>query len=304
MKTFLIIVVIYLGRSIQTEGFLRTRTTGIPLSLHFHRVSSKIASTSSDDINFPLATSSDRIRKGTVPEFALPNDNTIETPFQRLVVGTHFLLAAINLSSTAVHLTLSNPSDFFSILLTIIFAVVLGDLGTGKFHWAVDNYGFLETPIFGSVCAAFQGHHKTPWTITFRSFANNVYKIGFGTIPVLVGLLVTPSIDPLVRLFSTLFVTFWMLSQELHKYAHMRQSPSPLIKSLQDRNIILTRKEHGLHHNSPYEGHYCILTGMCNPFLDRTHFFRRLEKTVFYLTGNRPIVWDEDPNMEKLAMSL
>jgi hypothetical protein len=35
----------------------------------------------------------------------------------------------------------------------------------------VDNYGSLKTPVFGSVCAAFQGHHVTPWTITFRSFA-------------------------------------------------------------------------------------------------------------------------------------
>ena len=52
-------------------------------------------------------------------------------------------------------------------------------------HRSVDNYGSLKTPLVGSVCAAFQGHHETPWTITFRPFANNVYKIAYGTIPTL-----------------------------------------------------------------------------------------------------------------------
>jgi len=56
-------------------------------------------------------------------------------------------------------------------------------------------------------------------------------------------------------------------------------------KYLQNSSIILSRKEHGLHHNSPFEGHYCILNGICNPILDNTKFFRHLEKLVYKLTG-------------------
>ena len=96
---------------------------------------------------------------------------------------------------------------------------------------------------------------------------------------------------------------------------------------VQDRGVILSRREHGQHHCSPFEGHYCILTGRANRWLDHSHFFRRMEKIVFHVTGatahplyshpsyihtyihaccigNRPITWNEDPEIEKLAMSM
>jgi Lipid desaturase domain len=41
----------------------------------------------------------------------------------------------------------------------------------------VDNYGSLQTPVMGPIIAAFQGHHGSPWTITYRGFANNVHKV-------------------------------------------------------------------------------------------------------------------------------
>ena len=126
-----------------------------------------------------------RVVIGSAPEFAIANDSTVETPFQRLVVSAHFALLFINLYSATSHMNFVNPMDVIAVATTVMLSVVLGDLGTGVFHWSVDNYGSLQTPIVGSVCAAFQGHHETPWTITFRSFANNVYKIAYGTIPVL-----------------------------------------------------------------------------------------------------------------------
>ena len=99
----------------------------------------------------------------------------------------------------------------------------------------------------------------------------------------------------------------------------------PVMKFLQDKGIVLSRKEHGLHHKDPFEGHYCILTGTCNEFLDTSNFFRYLEKVVFQLTGrnlfticigvdritqttlhigNRPITWNLNPKVEMLAMGI
>ena len=59
--------------------------------------------------------------------------------------------------------------------LTFVFlaTVVFSDAFSGLFHWATDNYGNGDTPVFGEVIAAFQGHHVNPWTITHRSFFNN-----------------------------------------------------------------------------------------------------------------------------------
>ena len=237
---------------------------------------------------------------GSAPEFAIAGDSTVETPYQRAVVGVHFLISALNLYSAGTHLlpTVASPLDFIPLVLTVLLSTVLGDLGTGIFHWSVDNYGDIKTPVFGAVCVAFQGHHDTPWTITFRSFCNNVFKIAYGTIPALLLLpvLINDS-APLVKIFFTLFINWWLISQEFHKWAHMRTPPSPVVKFLQDSGVILSRREHGLHHTSPFEGHYCILTGICNPILDKTKFFRHLERLVFKITGNESNTWKADATL-------
>jgi ubiquitin-conjugating enzyme E2 variant len=182
--------------------------------------------------------------------------------------------------------------------LLVISSIILGDFATGVFHWSVDNYGSIKTPVFGAVCVAFQGHHDTPWTITFRSFANNVFKICYATIGFLSFLMIANP-GPLTRIFLTLFINWWMLSQEFHKMAHMKVAP-PRWKFLQDKGIILSKKEHGLHHTSPFEGHYCILTGICNPILDNTKFFRHLERIVYRITGNIPNTWKADPSLREV----
>jgi hypothetical protein len=58
----------------------------------------------------------------------------------------------------------------------LLVAYVLADLGTGIYHWGVDNYGDGSTPVFGRQIAAFQGHHQRPWTITQREFCNNLHQ--------------------------------------------------------------------------------------------------------------------------------
>jgi hypothetical protein len=229
-----------------------------------------------------------KVRKGTAPEFAIAGDSTVETPSQVAAVAGHFVITFLSLVTAASAITMASLFDVIPIIGTIALSIVVGDFGTGVFHWATDNYGSVKTPVFGSVCAAFQGHHVTPWTITFRSFANNVYKICYGTIPALLLVAALP-MEPLTKVFFTLFINWWMISQELHKFSHMRSTPKN-IKILQDMGIILSKKEHGLHHNSPFEGHYCILTGVCNSFLDDSKFFRHLENIVFKLTGNEKLV--------------
>ena len=241
-----------------------------------------------------------KVSIGSQPDFALPDDSTVETPFQRFILCTHFITSVFNLLLVSQKLHITAVPETFPVILVIMSSIIIGDFSTGVFHWSVDNYGSIKTPIFGSVCVAFQGHHSTPWTITFRTFANNVYKICFGTIPALVLIAILgDGIAPLSRLFFTLFINWWMISQEFHKYAHMKSVP-PVWKFLQDTGIVLSKKEHGLHHSSPFEGHYCILTGICNSFLDRIKFFRYLERFFFALTGNIPNTWKADEELKEI----
>lgn len=259
----------------------------ISIKSSFYRIRSSLAHGINDTVEYdePAVRITERIRKGSAPEFSIAGDSTEVTPFQLGIVLAHFVLVALNVG---IAFTSISAWGFSAALSTsaaaMIASIVLGDLGTGVFHWSVDNYGSLKTPIFGSVCAAFQGHHTAPWTITYRPFANNVYKIAIATVPVLTLLSLAP-INLSLRIFFSLFINWWLVSQELHKFSHMKQVP-PLVKFLQDNRIILSRKEHCLHHNSPFEGHYCILTGACNQWLDKSNFFRHLERLVFKLTGN------------------
>jgi ubiquitin-conjugating enzyme E2 variant len=241
---------------------------------------------SSDNIEgIRLQNSYDSLKKsrGSEPVFAIPGDSTEETLSQKLTLISHFVVTTALLMKSLLALNVASATDVINISFTIIFSIILGDFATGVFHWSVDNYGNINTPIFGTVCAAFQGHHKTPWTITFRSFANNVYKICYPAIATLLTLFILP-IAPLKILFFTIFINCWVISQEFHKYSHMI-SPPLFIQKLQESNIILSRKEHGRHHSTPFHTNYCILTGICNKTLDKIHFFRFLEALTYKLTG-------------------
>ena len=92
-------------------------------------------------------------------------------------------------------------------------------------------------------------------------------------------------------------MNWWVMSQEFHKYSHMRKVP-PQVQFLQKSGLMLSRKQHGLHHTPPFKSHYCIVNGMCNDVLDKSLFFRKLERVVFKLTGNIPNTWKDDPSLQ------
>ena len=245
---------------------------------------------------------------GGAPVLALEGDSTIEQPWQRAVVAAHFAVVLFNvaIASQAILAGMDGmstveiaTSKFAPILATIYASVVVGDFGTGVFHWSVDNYGSLKTPVVGAICHAFQGHHDTPWTITFRSFANNVFKIVFGCATPLLLLTAAPNVDPYARLFLSLFINWWLVSQELHKFSHMKKTP-PLVKRFMDMGLILSKKQHGKHHTPPFNTNYCILTGQNNKWMDDSLFFRRLEKVVYDVTGNEANTWKETQGGDKV----
>jgi palmitoyl-[glycerolipid] 3-(E)-desaturase len=128
-------------------------------------------------------------------------------------VAVHYLVSAWALVGFAGNIPLDTPGHVAGLGGLLVFAVVFSDFFSGLFHWSVDNYGDGSTPILGSVIAAFQGHHDAPWTITYRQFCNNVYKICKVTIPalLLVKFLVA---SPLAGLFAVIFFNLQVLSQE------------------------------------------------------------------------------------------
>jgi ubiquitin-conjugating enzyme E2 variant len=95
-----------------------------------------------------------------------------------------------------------------------------------------------------------------------------------------------------------------ILSQEFHKWSHQLKSEVPAwVNVLQDSGLTIARKPHAQHHLAPYDGNYCIISGICNPILDRTGFFRRLEHIVYKLNGVESNAWKLDPQLKQKTLS-
>lgn len=234
------------------------------------------------------------------PVLELPGDTLEELPEHRaIVVGT----SAIAVASAAHAAAMLPPLEVaFALLCALAFA----DLLTGVFHHLTDNYGNLDTPVVGAACAAFQGHHRAPWTITYRSTCNNVHKIAKIVAPLIV--VAAVSAPPALALFLVVALYCQMLAQEFHKFAHLPPSEQPgAIRLLQDAGLIISTKAHGRHHTVPFDGLYCIFNGWLNPILDSSLFFRRVEAAIYRTTGVEANCWqegDKGQRVKDVALSL
>ena len=187
-----------------------------------------------------------------------------------------------------------SAGEWAATLVTVGLAYWTSDLGTGIFHWSVDNYGSKSTPLLGKVIDAFQGHHKYPWTITKRQWANNIHTTCLAPL-----VFTTPTLLLNERatdlIFVSVFTAMIVLSQQFHAWSHMKKSELPqAVLAAQDLGLLIRRRDHGQHHKAPFEGKYCIVSGAWNPVLDDSGFFRKLEMVIFKATGVAPRCWSDD----------
>jgi ubiquitin-conjugating enzyme E2 variant len=237
------------------------------------------------------------------PVLTLPGD-TLETTKLMMWVTVLSTSLATGVVARAFAINLAGGMLPIWPLLGVAAGWTVGELFSGAFHWATDNYGRLQTPVVGFACAAFQGHHLAPWTISHRSVYNNVYKIGAATIPLILSALWL--LPPTGAAFVATMFYSQLLAQEFHRWTH---TPPPLLapwqRQLQQVGIALPLKEHIAHHKPPFDKHYCILTGGLNAVLDSRPvlFWRRLEALVYRANGQEPNSW-KDPRVKELALSL
>ncbi|KAL5972684.1 Fatty acid desaturase 4, chloroplastic [Asimina triloba] len=191
----------------------------------------------------------------------------------------------------------ADSGEWLEPLIMGVLGYLLADLGTGVYHWGIDNYGDASTPIFGSQIEAFQGHHKWPWTITRRQFANNLHALARAVFFVVAPLDLVPS-HAAAHMFVAVCSGCIMFSQQFHAWAHGTKSRLPaLVVALQDAGVLISRAKHAAHHRPPYDNNYCIVSGVWNEVLDGVKLFEAMEMVVFFKFGVRPRSWTE-PNEE------
>ncbi|KAK1304991.1 hypothetical protein QJS10_CPB11g01296 [Acorus calamus] len=157
--------------------------------------------------------------------------------------------------------SLTDPASCAESALAVLVGYALADLGTGIYHWAIDNYGDASTPVFvlpiEAVLLAHGGH-------------------------------------PAAQAFVGACAGCVMFSQQFHAWAHGTRSRLPkAVVALQEAGVLVSRAEHARHHRAPYDGNYCIVSGLWNRVLDESRFFEAAEMVVFLRFGVRPRSWDE-----------
>lgn len=259
-----------------------------------------------DGFVFGLEDSGLERPKGKNAQLVIEGDSLETQPWQIAIVSATLITHAIIAGNAVLGIVAANGGNVMtSILHSIVMFVsswILADLGSGLLHFGVDNYGNGRTPVMGSIIAAFQGHHSAPWTITYRGFCNNVYKLctPFGIVTTA---LVNALTGPYTTFFLTTFCFFEVMSQEFHKWSHMTPKECPTwVNWLQDIGLTIGRKPHALHHLAPYEGNYCIISGICNPFLDKSGFFRRMEHFIYKWNGVESNSWKLDPELRERTL--
>ena len=111
------------------------------------------------------------------------------------------------------------------------------------------------------------------------------------------------SLYTLVGLFFAVFCSIEILSQEFHKWSHLtKKEAGPIINTLQNLGITIGRVSHAKHHMAPYDGNYCIVSGLCNPALDNSGFLRWLEHRVYESNGVEANSWKLDPELRERTL--
>lgn len=210
---------------------------------------------------------------------------------QLLLSGVWTVVAVVLL--LAVTLRVSHQIDRLQwwIPVSLLLGVVVADFASGLVHWAADTWGRGDMPMIGRrVLLPFRVHHVNPDDILRRSFLDANGDVAAVTVPALIGLLFVPvdtAAEQFVSVAGAAGCAIGMLTNQIHQWAH-RPSPPRSVGVVQALGLMLRPGDHARHHTSPFHRHYCITTGWCNPLLEATGFFRRLETAVTALTGIRP----------------
>lgn len=175
--------------------------------------------------------------------------------------------------------------------LAALAGALAADIVSGLIHWTADTWGSEAMPVLGRrFVRPFRVHHVNPDDFLRRNFLDTNGDVaaivaGFLTAGLLLPLGVAWGRAAAVALVA--FCAVGLPTNQVHQCAHMPRPPR-LVRWLQDRHLILSRRDHLRHHRAPYAAHYCIATGWLNRPLEAIGFFRRLEDLVTSLTGIRP----------------
>jgi ubiquitin-conjugating enzyme E2 variant len=169
------------------------------------------------------------------------------------------------------------------IALELVAVWLLADFVSGVVHWAEDSYGTETTPVIGRwVVAPNLLHHRDASTFVRGSwFASSWDLAAVGAT-----ILTVAALADMLTWHVGLFVLLGTNANQIHKWNHMRRScVPPAIRLLQRLRLLQSSRHHAQHHRGTKDSHYCVITEVLNPLLDRLGWWRMLEKVLAPVLG-------------------
>jgi ubiquitin-conjugating enzyme E2 variant len=184
-------------------------------------------------------------------------------------IGAFAVLAAAGGYRLAAHA--SAPG--WVLALAALGGWLAADLLSGLLHWAFDRFGSVRTPVLGRrFVRPFREHHSDECRIARHGFVETNGASCIAALPAAFATAVMPLSSPAWVLLQagTLFTVLGVLgANQCHKWAHMERERVPrLVRLAQRWRLVLPPEEHRMHHQHPFDTHYCTANGWLNPLLN------------------------------------
>lgn len=167
-------------------------------------------------------------------------------------------------------------------LAKLFFTVLLADFVSGLVHWLEDAYARPGMPFLDKIAADNLLHHAKPRAFLAKSWWESSADL---VIAGVITLLVAAALGHLNGWLIT-FVVLVVNANQIHKWTHQNRQENPwFVRKLQRASILQTPRHHALHHRGERNSHYCVITNVLNPVLEKIRFWSSLEAVIEWLTG-------------------
>jgi len=166
--------------------------------------------------------------------------------------------------------------------IEIVGAVLLADFLSGIVHWLEDAYARPGMPFVNKIAQENLLHHVRPREFLKKNWWQSSWDL------TLIGMMVIVLAWrwKLLNLPVWVFVLCSVNANQFHKWAHQNaRENGRLVASLQNCKLLLTQRHHARHHKGDKKTHYCTVTNLFNPVLDKLAFWNRMEWLLSKLLG-------------------
>lgn len=171
----------------------------------------------------------------------------------------------------------------FNTSFRAVITILAADFFTGFIHWLEDTFWTEKTPFIGKwLIQPNELHHRKPSAFLANSWWQSCYDA------ILVGILILTAAFLLHDLSWELwlFVLVSINATQVHKFSHQPQSRLPsMIRFLQKIHLIQNSRHHVRHHMGENNSHYCLITPLLNPILDKIYFWKFMESILEPILG-------------------